>query len=440
MRIFNPSLLLILSFTIWIFFYINIPASYLYKGSAFFSKTILFLYVAFFLLGTISIKLSKTIKASKPLSLGRIKQITILLFCLGAVGVLIKLYTGFFITKIFVAKDAFSKRQELFGSEFNSGIYGVISAVLFPFAVICMLITIYYFKNFKKSFMFLSILFGMYPFLETFFMGGRTVIALLGTTTLITIFFSIEKNTNFKKTIIKLYKTKLFSIPSFLLKKKILISVSIVSIVFVSYSVKIITDRLSAFGYKDTLVIWEGYHQVDIHSNFEKEVKKSLPKDKNFKIGIYSLKHYFVHGVFEYIRLVNHLEKTTGYYYGAYEFYVFFKFFKIFGIPIPSFLELNSISYKPAVYTTFFGPFYIDFGVFGIFVMFFWGRFTKKIYIKARQGCIQYLILSSFFSTVIVSSFFINFLMGSASYYLFSFLITILIFKLWPNKLRTPYN
>ncbi|MBQ4820085.1 hypothetical protein [Aquimarina sp. MMG016] len=348
---------------------------------------------------------------------------------------MIKLFTGIFVTKIFIPGEIFSKRLELIGSEFNSGIFGVISAILFPFSVITMLIVIYHFRNFSKTFIVFAILFGLYPFLETFYLGGRTIIVLLGTTIIFTLLASIEKNVNYKKTIIKLATFKLITLPSFFLRKKVLIISSIILIAFVSYSIKVINDRLSRFNYKDTLSVWEVYHRVKVDDEFKKEVRISSIEDKNYKIGIYSLKHYFVHGVFEYIRLVNHLDKTTGYYYGLYEFYVFAKFFKVFGVQIPSFYDLNSISHKRAVYTTFWGPFYIDFGIFGIIIMFLWGRFVRKVHIRALQGNVQYVILFSFLATIILASFYINFLLGTASYYLFAFLVAIILFKIWPNNL-----
>jgi oligosaccharide repeat unit polymerase len=118
------------------------------------------------------------------------------------------------------------------------------------------------------------------------------------------------------------------------------------------------------------------------------------------------------------------------------EFYVFFKFFKALGVPLPSKLEMADIIDRQSVYRTFWGEFYIDFGLFGILIMFFWGRFIKRIYIYAKRQHTQYVIFYSYLSTIIITSFFINFLLGSSSYYLFAFLSTLLIFKIWPENLK----
>lgn len=436
MQFLNPIKIVLLSFFIWLIFYISIPTTYLYKGSAFFPITILVLYVIFLFLGFSSVRRNDKRFNIEKTSDNKIKQIVYFLFTIGFIGVLIKLFIGFFITKIFISSNIFEKRLELMEGELNSGIYGVISAILFPFAYVSMLIVINNFKLFKRKFLIFAILIGLFPIIETYFIGGRTIIVLLGTTIINTALFTIQKYYNFKTIVIKLYNYKLFSIPSFLLKKKYLLVLIILLIGFKLYSVKVVSERLNKFNYRDTLGHWEYLQEVKIDPAYKKFVNSKKKQDKYYEISLYSLKHYFVHGKFEYIRLVNHLDKKSGYYYGGYEFYPFLKIFKAVGVPIKSFYEMNEIVYKKSVFTTFWGPFYIDFGVFGILIMFFWGRFIKKSYYFAIKNYTPYTIFYGYISTILLASFFINLLLGSSAYYLFSFLITILIFKFWPKNVK----
>lgn len=438
----NPFKLLIISIAIWIFFYIQIDVDYIYEGSAFFPILTLLGYIVIFVIGIYSLKKENVLNL-KTTSSKKIKQIVFLFFVVGTIGVFFKMYSGFFNSGIYLAEDVFEKRLENMTKELTGGISGIIGSILFPFSFVALLITIYNYKLFSRMSIFFIAFFGLYPFVETFFMGGRTTIALLGTTLIFIMYASFNKNSTFKLTRININNGYLFSFPSFLRKKRIVIPLVAVVLIFISYSVRVVNQRLDRFSYGDrTFKIWEqkDYQWVEFNDEIKKEYFTGTKKEKALIIGLHSIKHYFVHGVFEYIRLVNDLDSTLGYYYGQYQFNVFFKFFKALGVPLKSLEELDSVVNRQAVYTTFWGPFYIDFGVFGLIVMFFWGRFVKRIYVYAVRRETQYVIFYGYISTIIITSTFINFLQGSSSYYLFAFFVTLLAFKLWPNNLRMIVN
>ena len=438
MKFLKPLRLLFISFLIWFFFYSQVPVTYLYEGSLLFPIFTIVSYIFCFAIGVFSLK-SSSVKQIPLASNKKIKQIVFFFFILGAIGVFLKLYTGIFNTGIFVAEDTFEKRLENMGQELTGGFVGIIASVLFPFAYLAMLLVIYNYKVVNKLFLVIIILFGVYPFIETIFMGGRTIIALLGTTALLVVFASYTKNSNISNIQIKYSGFKLITLPKFLFKRIVYIPLLIFSFLFVYYSVDVVNKRLSRFGYGDkTFEVWErsDYQWVKFDKDFKKTYFKSNKEEQTKQIGLYSLKHYFAHGPVEYVRLVNHLDKTTGYYYGQYEFNVFFKFFRAFGIPFKSINDMQTIIKRQSVYRTFFGAFYIDFGIFGFIVIFFWGRFVKRLYTYFTRGHSQYVIFYSYIATVIITSAFLNFLLGSSSYYLFAFFVGLLVFKLWPNNLK----
>lgn len=437
MKALKPIKLVIISILIWGFFYIQVPVEYLYSGNLFFPILTLLLFVVAFVVGVLSLK-TASVKPIRLASDRKLKQIIIVFFIVGAFGVLLKIYVGIFNSGIFLANDVFEQRLENMGKELTGGFIGIIASILFPFSFVSLLIAIYNYKILEKSTLAVITLFGVYPFIETVFMGGRTIIALLGTVLLFVIFASYNKNSNIPNTKVKYGSISLLNIPKFIFKKTVYIPLIIFLLLFVSYSINVVNQRLLRFGYGDqTFRIWEqrDYQWVKFDDDFKEVYFQSSQEDKARMIGIYSLKHYFAHGVVEYIRLVNHLDKTTGYYYGQYEFSVFFKFFRAFGVPLKSNEEMQSIMERKAVYKTFFGPFYVDFGVLGIFIMFFWGRFIKRVFVYAQKGHTQYVIFYAYLATIIITSAFLNFLLGSSSYYLFAFFIGLLVFRLWPNNL-----
>lgn len=438
MGVIKPHKLLLVSFLVWMFFYMQMEVTYLYDGSAFFPLLTLIGFLLSFLLGLISLN-KQQVKPIPHASDKKIRQIIFCYFLFGALGVGLKLYSGFFTSGIFLAKDVFEKRLENMGQELTGGFLGVFGAVLFPFSVIAMLLTIYNYKLLGKLVTFIILIFGLYPFIETFYMGGRTIIVLIGTTILFVAYASYIKNNTLNQIKLTFQKKTILTFPRFLKSKRIWIPLILISVFFVTYSVNIVNKRLERFNYGDrTIRIWErtDYQWVRFDSSFKKEFYEGTKEQKSKMLGYHSLKHYFVHGVFEYIRLVNHLDKATGYYYGMYEFNVFFKFFKVFGIPLPSHEELSQIVNRKSVYSTFWGPFYIDFGFLGVIIMFFWGRFVKRVYIYTTQQHSQYAIFYGYLSTIIITSVFLNFLQGSSSYYLFAFFVTLLVFKFWPNNLK----
>lgn len=434
----SPIKLLILSFVIWLIFYIQMPLTYLYSGSVIFPVFTLILFVASFVIGYYSLQ-KKSLKINKEHSCIKIKRIVLILFLLGLIGVVLKMYVGFFKTGIFIAEDIFEERLANMGNEFSGGGLGIIASMLFPFSFITLLIVVYNYKMFSFLSGLVVSLVGVYPFVETFFMGGRTIIALLGTTLLFVIFASFYKNTRTKLFKVKLGDVWLFNFPKFLLKKTVLIPVFLIGFVFISYSINLVSKRLERFGYGDkTFKVWEqkDYQWVKFDEDFKQRYFESSKEGKARLIGLHNLKHYFTHGVIEYIRLVNDLDKTTGYYYGQYEFNIFFKFFKFFGIPISSLEELNDIVKRKAVYQTFWGPFYIDFGILGVIIVFFWGRFVKRVYVYSINGETEYVIFYGYLATIILTSCYLNFLLGSSSYYLFAFFVTLFLFKFWPKKFK----
>lgn len=437
MGVINPIKLLGLSLLIWFFFYIQIPAKYLYEGSILFPVMTLLLYMISFVFGILSLK-KNSIKTIENPSNKKIRQMIHFLLFIGLIGVILRIYVGVFKSEIFVSNDVFEQRLENMGKELTGGVIGVFASLLFPFAYVAFLMAIYNYKLFSRAFIFTVLMLGSYPFIETIFMGGRTIIALLGTTLIFVLLASYYKNSKAPLYIFKFANIRIIDLPKVLFKKQVVIPLALISFLFVSYSITVVNKRLTRFGYGNrTFTVWEkkDYQWVKFNKDFKYRYFSETKEEKAKMIGLYSLKHYFAHGLIEYVRLVNHLDKTTGYYYGQYQFNVFFKFFKAFGAPLKSATELQSIVKRKAVYTSFFGPFYIDFGVFGIAIIFFWGRFVKRVYVHSMNGHTQYVVFYGYLATLIITSIFINFILGSSSYYLFAFFACILMFKYWPNNL-----
>jgi len=67
-------------------------------------------------------------------------------------------------------------------------------------------------------------------------------------------------------------------------------------------------------------------------------------------------------------------------YYIIYEFYSVYKMLGIFGLnENKNFTQINELLNRVGLYTTFWCPFYYDFGLFGIILIFFIGILVASI-------------------------------------------------------------
>ncbi|AIE86639.1 O-antigen polymerase [Fimbriimonas ginsengisoli] len=117
--------------------------------------------------------------------------------------------------------------------------------------------------------------------------------------------------------------------------------------------------------------------------------------------GWASLAWYANHGVYEFSKTVNHADPSR-LYWGVAQYSIAFYFFRLLGLS-----EVNERGWREqfatfGVYSTFFGPTYIDFGIIlGFAYLFALGVFTQFLYRRALQGSLLPLLLYPFFASVI---------------------------------------
>lgn len=428
-----PNRLLSFSIIIWLMFYISIPTTYINTSPSFFPLLLLFSYILSFLFGMLIVKGKKEIVKREINS--RDKMITYISIVLGTVGVLLKFYQRFIQQGYLFADNYTQLRIELMKGELNSGALGLVTAILAPFGILSFLMILYYRKEHKPLLFIHSILLIAYPIFESFFTQGRIIIVIVVSMIVIVSIFHAENFTNLfhDKISLKLYRYRILAFPKRLVSKKIVIITLIAGTIFVLFSVSIVKSRLDYFGYRNVIAVWERQQEMRLDKDFKKRIMKS--EDLNLEAAKFNLKHYFAHGVFEYIRLVNHVDKPYGTYYGEYIFNPYFKVLRFLGIKQRSFDTLNNIVHKKNVYTTFWGPFYLDFGVFGVLIALIFGALLKYIYIKARKGFLPFILLYAYFSFIILGSMFLNLMLGSSIYIFNSILIIFVLYSILPKHI-----
>lgn len=429
-----PHKLLLYSISIWLFFFIIIPTTYVNIEPAFFAVALLILYNVAFLVGMLGVKGKKTLE-KKQIS-NKDKLVVYFCFSLGLFGTILKFYQRFIDQGFLFTTNYTQLRMELMKGELNSGFLGLFTALLAPLGILSFLMILYYRKEYSKTLFFSSFVLAIYPIFESLFTQGRIIIVMMSCMIIIMAIFYIETFTNFfkKQTKITIFKYKLFSLPSKIASKKIIIPTFILGILFYQFSVDVVETRLNLFNYRNVFKVWERQQEMQLDTDFKLEAVET--GNVNRAVAKYSLKHYFAHGVFEFIRMVNHVQSPYGLYYGRYLFNPYFKFLRLIGVPQKSFKELNVVVHKQDVYTTFWGPIYLDFGVFGILFSLIFGALLKYIYIKARKGYMPFILFYSYFFYVILGSMFLNLMIGSSLYIFNAILVIFFLYSILPNKIK----
>lgn len=426
LKIIHPLRLIVFSFLLWLVAYLLIPATYEVNNS-FYPITVLALYNLFLVFGFYSVKKRHTPAENFNLHTGRLSSIerTIIVFMLffGVFGALLKLYQLFVLQKIHLV-NAYQLRESLiYSAEFNSGFLGIIIALTFPFTLISFFSIFYYQKFFSRGMLILSGSFASIYLLSSFLNESRLPIALAMFMFFVVWVFYQKDYGKFllNATQIKIGKYNFFEIPRFFFRKNVIIII-ILFVTLISFSTNVMLNRLNHYNYRDVLTVWEGYHGSVMDDDFKKRIN-SLPKaEKNLEVSKYSLYHYFAHGTIEFQRLVNHVDDKNGIFYGRYELDVYVKLFRFMGLDTLTKQEMDDVLYKKGYYTTFWGPFYLDFGLWGLIICFFLGRYIYKVFLNALDGKLTAILMYAYIAVNLVASFHVTFF-GSAYIYVFNAIV-----------------
>jgi hypothetical protein len=151
------------------------------------------------------------------------------------------------------------------------------------------------------------------------------------------------------------------------------------------------------------------------------------------------LAQYYLHGVFEFFLLWEHSSEMT-FTLGTQTFAPYLKALNIFGMDFAPTYDLESSYYRVGVFTSFFGPLWMDFGWLGPLFLLFFGAFSKKISLLARSGRLEALPLHSFFMVVIFFMPVVNFMISATGMYIINALLIFFLISKPPSYKLPPEN
>ncbi|BCN92702.1 hypothetical protein THMIRHAM_04870 [Thiomicrorhabdus immobilis] len=322
------------------------------------------------------------------------KRVLNFLFVLGVLGVVLKFFEHIFLHSAFSYSSLFEYKMSRMYSELNSGGLGVLSALLYPFGLVVLIFQINgrYFRN-KIKVLFVWLV-GVYWFFDALIMSSMTAIVYV---------FSMVFVAHVIANGLKGNQT---NIPFF--------RVLLLTVLTISYFVYLTFFRV------DVDFISVSLESKALFPNFE--------VNSVFLFSLLNFLHYVVHGVVEWFRLFNHVG-LSNYYFGMYEFYPFVKLFAFLGFEVPTFSELASVAHKTGVYTSFWGPFILDFGALSFGMAFFSGIVSSYFYKGLFSGNLSSLLIYPVIAMQIIFSPIINIFSGVIIYYLLSAIISVFLIK-----------
>ncbi|MFY0603975.1 MAG: oligosaccharide repeat unit polymerase [Flavobacteriaceae bacterium] len=401
----------------WILIYFLVPLK-VKHGIGFAPFLYLFLNYLFFLFG---LKIISPVRKEKRLGFTFDKKVLMkilwIVIFIAFIGFFLKIIDKFYLRGASFAYDISYNRILL--EKAGASILSIFSAITTPFSFLPLFV--YYTLKSKNKLLFgISIFLFFSPSFDFLMMGSRSGIFV------ILILFGL---------IMFYFKKIKITFGRILLVSVLLFFVAI-------YSTQLFIERTKDFAITDK----DAIEHILKRSNYNFTItptdatKKKIIGSKNktvqaSRLTVINFAQYYLHGVYEFGYLYNNYEKD--HHYGAYTFNIFAKFINIV---FRTNIDLNKIQkapVRPGVYTTFYGPIFIDFGWFSLVFMFFFGAFQKTIYNTVLRGRFQFVPLLLYF---IIINFFMpvfNFINGALGLYtITSFVLFALIYIFLVGKLR----
>ena len=404
----NPKRTVLYAFGVWSFFFVTAPLVVQIEVNYTAYLLILLSLLSFFLGGIFTRSKSIRIK-TVPISQIKVYHLFKLILVLAIFGLLLKTIDRFFVRGITIESDYFANRDIMEKGGGNP--IAILAAFFVPFGLIPLFIFWKYKLKINLLVKILVYLVFFGHFFDALLIGSRSSIFVTVVFFTLFVFF-------FKKFVLTIRKTL------------ILITISLSFLFLMNY---IFLERTKLFAGDKAIEV------VLSQSNFN----YTLTSNKNFKENFNSLNpflqttaftyittiQYFTHGMIEFSYLYDNFTKNHA--LGQYTFDVYFRFLSKFTGETLNKEELENLPPRDGVYTTFFGPVFIDFGWFTILFMFFFGRFTYIIFEKAKQGSDWSTLMYFFLFIILMFSPVFNFINGAGGIFIFT---NILLFHIITKK------
>ncbi len=339
-----------------------------------------------------------------------------LTLAIAIIGLGCKFYDKFFIRGFTIWLDSMEGRALI--AEKGGNFVAIIASAISSFAFFPIFIKLYY--KLKLSKFYNLIIFSVFFFqiFDLLLIGSRSAFLL----------------------IISFLLLYLLYFKVILINKKFWVWFIIGSFCFLTFISYVFIERLKEWGVRDVIIehtltkanlnftIAPNAYIIDVITN-------NIDNPIGSVVFAYTnITQYYVHGIFEFNYVYDKFEKDHS--LGAYTFFPYYRFIKKITNQPFQLEDIEQLSPRVGVYTSIFGPFFIDFGWFNLIFMIFSGWHIRKVYEKALIGIPHSVILYFFYFIVLVFWTTFNYVFGSIGIFI---LTDIFLLKLIYNLLGKTY-
>ena len=334
---------------------------------------------------------------------------------LAVIGLALRFY-DLIVVKSYLAFDSGTDfKMNYDASQSDIGAVSIISALLMPFALVLPLLGKYYRESLSRLQRVFGWL-GLSGVVAYFVMrGGRTSLTLILVMITVAAVFSV--------------RTKRFKLS----RRTWVIgsSLAVAGVLFFFYSLSIMIERLDRMGFSVVagLDFMESHRHLEINDQVMQWAEES-EMAAGLTYTAMSIQHYFLHGYHQFSLLESTFDEANRT-WGAAQFYPAAKFLGALGIETWSATELEDILEEPAVYYTFFGPVYMDFGYWGFLYCFILGLIVQMSWKRALSSDPLHRLVYPYIAAVILHSSYLNMIQsGLGLYFLFALLTSGLALRI----------
>jgi hypothetical protein len=308
------------------------------------------------------------------------------------IGIGLRVYDRFFVRGASLVQDVMERRVALeYG---GSNIFSLGAAALYPF---CFVLPFIYFLVARQGkrrpyALLLSLLVFCFPALNAILIGSRSILV----TTVLLLFLYL------------LY----FGVVRFTIRT-VIISFAALLLVF-TLSTNVFLNRLEAMGLPADVSVYQSGYAFTVQPN--EWISDSMDHAQNqllyeTYLTYLNFSQYCVHGLFEFSYLYDNFRGAHT--MGADTFSIYYKLVA-FLFRLPSFdKQVLDAEPNPGVFTTFFGPLYVDFGWLGPLVLFVFGLGAQRLWTSAKLGNVNLLPLYFYAAIVMFASPVLNMISGA---------------------------
>ena len=394
----NPGNLVLTSFSIWFFVYLTSPLK-ININLNLYSYLYIIICLFFFFLGSIKFRGSDR-KLPVNLSNENIVKLFNLICFFAIIGLFFKFYDRFLIRGISLLNDVFLNRDIMIDK--GGGLTAIIAALLSPFGYFTLFIAWKYkalLPNYRIKLYISILLFFLPTLIDAVTLGTRSIIFV----TILLFIFYVSYFGKFRYSISKLFYAILF----------------IIVFLFMNY---IFVERTKLFAgdyiYELVLIKSNINYTITSTDNFYSNFLYQSPFWQSILFTYVTTVQYFTHGLVEFSYLFDNF--NSEHLYGQYTFSVIHRFLSMVFNYNYDINNIYNVIPRGGVFTTFFGPVFIDFGYLGSFIfMYFFGKFTYFCYRKAIQDYDVAILMYFYICIVLLFIPVFNFISGANGIFIF---------------------